>query len=229
MNYMNYYAICFTDAKFEKTRERYAAELRSKNIFTEVIAYSPADIDEDFLQEHGSFISDNPRGYGYYIWKPYIISKTLQKMRHGDILVYGDAGNELPGTPTECLGLFNMVNKPSLRFPLLASRVGWNIRWIKGDLYLRMGFKFHYALKQMVETGRIVMRKNTDTVKFTEEWLRYCTRDYRNVDDSKSRFPNFPFFVEHRHDQSIFSILFHQYGGKIVNFDPVWKASRLRY
>ena len=226
---MKYYAITFTDEKFRKTRERYAAELESKNIFEQVIQYSPLDFDPEFLARHEKFIHDNPKGYGFFIWKPYFILKMLKGIEEGDILVYGDGGNEIKGSKEECLNLFNKVNLRSKRIPLIATKVGWNIRWTKSDLYVRMGFKIFYPFKIMVEANRIIIKKNETTVNFVKEWLHYCTVDYRNIDESKSRIPQLPFFVQHRYDQSVFSILFHKYKGREEDFGKIWTASRLRF
>ncbi len=226
---MDYHAICFTDEKYEKTRQRYASELESKNIFKTVVQYSPKDFDDDFITRHGKFIKDNPKGYGLYIWKPHVILKALEQLNDGDILVYGDAGNEMKGTRQECLDMINYVNLPSERIPILAAKGGWCIRWIKTDLYIRMGFRILYPFKRMVEAGRLIIKKNDLTMKFIKEWLYYCTNDYRNIDDSKSALPPLPFFIEHRHDQSIFSILFHKYNGHVADFGDTWTASRLRF
>ena len=46
--------------------------------------------DEIFWENHSSFIENNKKGYGYWLWKPYIIKKTLEKMKKGDILLYLD-------------------------------------------------------------------------------------------------------------------------------------------
>lgn len=226
---MKYYAITFTDEKFRKTRERYAAELASKNIFEKVIQYSPLDFDADFLARHQKFIEDNQKGYGFFIWKPYFILKALEILQEDDILVYGDGGNEMRGSREECLGLFNMVNFPSKHSPVIATKAGWNIRWIKSDLYFRMGFKIFYPFKIMLEANRIIFKKNSATINFVKEWLHYCTIDYRNIDESKSRIPQLPFFVQHRYDQSVFSILFHKYKGREHDFGKIWTASRLRF
>lgn len=226
---MKYYTLTFTDEKFRKTRERYAAELESKNIFEKVIQYSPADFDSDFLNRHQKFIDDNPKGYGFFIWKPYFILKALETIQEGDILVYGDGGNEIKGGRGECLSLFDKVLSPSIGTPIIATKVGWNIRWIKTDLFIRMGFKIFYPFKIMVEANRIIIRKNAVTMNFVKEWLHYCTVDYRNIDETKSRLPRLPFFVQHRYDQSVFSILFHKYKCRQENFGSTWTASRLRF
>jgi hypothetical protein len=227
---MKYIAICFTDKKFEKTRERYANELKAKNIFDNVIEYSPENFEEDFILKHNEFMCHSAKGYGYYIWKPYVILKTLQSMNDNDVLVYGDAGNEITGSREECLDIFDKVFSITQGVRILACKQGWNIRWIKADLYLTMGWKtFGYAFKPMAEAARIVFQKNEDTMKFVNEWLHYSTADYHNIDDSISKIPNLPFFIEHRYDQSVFSILFQKYKGTMIDFGDIWTASRLRF
>ena len=43
-------------------------------------------------------VLDNPRGAGYWLWKPYIILYTLKnKMHEGDVLIYIDSGTKLTG------------------------------------------------------------------------------------------------------------------------------------
>ena len=51
-------------------------------IFDECILYT-----EDFLKEndefwskHKDFLEKNKKGYGFYIWKPYIIKKTMEML-----------------------------------------------------------------------------------------------------------------------------------------------------
>ena len=40
------------------------------------------------------YILDNPRGNGFFIWKPYIILKTMESLDEGDIVMYSDAAVE---------------------------------------------------------------------------------------------------------------------------------------
>ena len=45
---------------------------------------------------------------------------------------------------------------------------------------------------------------------FVDEWLRFAAQSSL-IDDSPSKAPNYPGFREHRHDQSIFSLLSKKY------------------
>lgn len=227
---MKYFGLTFSDEKHIKTRQRYVDEMKSKNIFFKVFSCGPEDLDEDFLERHKEFILKNLRGYGYWIWKPYIILKVLQQMEDGDILVYGDAGNEMIGTTKECLEKFNMVKHVKHETKIIAGRTHRMFRYVKTDVYFRVKwYALFYAYKEMIESGRIVIEKNEKTLHFVKEWLDLCQNDYRNINDSPSRLPNYFNFVEHRHDQSVLSILFHMYKCEIVDFDDVWPASRLKY
>lgn len=227
---MKYVAATFTDNKFEKTRERYVAELASKNIFSEIYSLGSDDIYKEFLIHHRSLIENNPKGYGYFIWKPYIISKILNQLDEGDILVYGDAGNTIPGPREDCLEKFDLVKSIKKGTKIIACQEGYNIRWIKTDLYFRVKwYAILYAFRFMPAANRIVIQKDAKTVAFVKEWLALCTKDYRNIDYSPSKLPNMPFFIEHRFDQSVFAILFHLYKCKEVDFENVWLASRLRF
>jgi hypothetical protein len=51
--------------------------------------YCPPELQQDsaFWQKHGDFILSNPRGYGYWIWKSYLIQQKLLEIPDGDILL----------------------------------------------------------------------------------------------------------------------------------------------
>lgn len=227
---MKYFGLTFSDEKYIKTRQRYVAEMEATDVFTQTFSYGPEDLDDDFLETHAEFIRNNPRGYGYWIWKPYIILKALNQIHDGDILVYGDVGNEMKGTHDQCLQKFNLVNEIKHETKILAGRTHRIFPYSKMDLYFKIRwYGIFYAFCKMIESGRIVIQKNHSTVNFVKQWSFYCENDYRNIDDSPSILPNFPGFVEHRHDQSIFSLLFNFYKCKIVEFGDVWPASRLKF
>jgi hypothetical protein len=226
---MKYFALTFSDEKYIKSRERYVAEMKATGIFSKIFSFGPEDLDDDFLKAHAEFIKNNPRGYGYWIWKPYLILKVLNQMEDGEVLAYGDAGNEIKGTTEQCLRLVNLVKYSKGKVKIVASRTHRIYSHTKMDLYFR--FRYYgvlYAFCKMIEPGRILIEKNERTLNFVREWDSLCQNDYRNIDDSPSLLPNFPNFVEHRHDQSVFSLLFNFYKCKIVDFGDVWQASRLK-
>lgn len=48
----------------------------------------------EFVEKHKEWLNTKSH-YGLFIWKPYIILKTLENMNENDIMVYSDAGMHL--------------------------------------------------------------------------------------------------------------------------------------
>ena len=76
--------------------ERLVRQIERTKLFDEVILYTDEYLkkDEYFWGKHGYFVENNPRGYGHWLWKPYITKITMDKMNDGDILFYLDSGCE---------------------------------------------------------------------------------------------------------------------------------------
>ena len=90
--------------------------------------------------------------------------------------------------------------------------------WSKMDTIKKVGVD-HDDKLALVSTY-IYFKKNENSLKFVNEWLDICeSDDYKNIDDSPSVEPNCGSFIEHRHDQSIFSLLCHKYEIKIISDD----------
>ena len=49
----------------------------------------------DFMNKHDTFIKNNKRGYGYWIWKHKIILEEYRNLNDNDILIYSDSGNTI--------------------------------------------------------------------------------------------------------------------------------------
>ena len=59
-----------------------------------------------------------------------------------------------------------------------------------------------------VQAGTLLIYVCNETRNFIDEWYSICCeKDYHYIDDSPSIEPNHNSFKEHRHDQSIFSLL----------------------
>jgi len=85
------YFISFGNKNFKNQLIRLCKTAKETNWFDGVIADYPNTI-EDFIKNHEGFILNNTRGYGYWIWKHYIILRKLLKMDEGNYLFYIDKG-----------------------------------------------------------------------------------------------------------------------------------------
>ena len=87
-------------------------------------------------------------------------------------------------------------------------------KWTKMDLIEYLGMNNEECLNSYQYQGGVNLFYKCDlTMRFVKEWFNICCK-YSLLDDSPSIIPNDPSFCEHRHDQSIFSILFKKYNLK---------------
>jgi hypothetical protein len=175
--------------------------------FDVILPYGPEDLQQSFKIEHESKLKDE-RGGGYWIWKPQIIKQTLSLMKEGDILLYADSGCHFNIKGKErFLQYLQLMEKTEL-LSFIMNHQPENM-WSKMDTIKKIQDEESKLSGQLV--GGIFFIKKTDRmVKLIEKWLELC-EDYHLVDDSPSVATNHSLFKEHRHDQSIFSLLRKRY------------------
>jgi hypothetical protein len=195
---------------------RLSNQINKLELFDSIIIKTDKDLQQDseFWNKHGNFISNNKRGYGYWLWKPYIILKTMEQMEDGDILLYLDCGCEVDyRKKKEFLSLFDQVKKDYI-IGTHGLHPGWFEReWNKKDLLIHMDMLNNDIINSVHRQGGTNMFLKSDkTFNLVKEWYQIaCSDNYHYIDDSPSREPNLPSFKEHRHDQSIFSLLTKKY------------------
>jgi len=229
----------FGNEKFTNSINRIKNEAESFNIFDNIVIYNDENLKNNFPEfwsSHGNFINNNNnRGYGYWIWKSFIVLKTLESMNENDILVYADAGCELNNNGVNRLKDYFEIVKNS-NYGVLSFELTYPEKeWTKMDLFneLDMNTYEHLNSIQLMATS-FILKKCDHTMKLVSEWYKYSSI-YHLIDDSESNVKNDDMFCEHRHDQSIFSLIRKKYGTEIMfnevdcfdNSIPI-KAKRIR-
>jgi hypothetical protein len=189
---------------------RLIEQAQKLDIFTESTLYTPEFLqsDAEFWNQHQEFIITNKRGYGYWLWKPFVIKKTMEKMSDGDILLYLDCGCELDCKKKDALlKFFDDVKTEKI----IGSSTRIERDWNKMDLIVKLDMSNNTCLDtSQNQAGALLFLVCSETRKLLDEWYTLAC-DYHNIDDSPSVLPNFKCFKEHRHDQSIFSLLTKKY------------------
>ncbi len=171
-----------------------------------VIEYTGSDIDNEFYQRNKAIL-DQKRGNGYWLWKPYIIQKSLEQMKTGEYLIYSDAGscyiNDIEGLIESMqseraeIMLFTLPNQYLEKF------------WSKRDAFILMGCdsEEYYDTPQRL-AGFLLMKKSDAVYRFIQEWLEWA-QDFRIITDQENcmQRENYPGFRENRHDQTVLSLL----------------------
>ena len=170
-----------------------------------VISYSPSDIDADFYSKNKKILNKT-RGAGYWLWKFYIVHKTLLRddVANGDVVFYADSGTAVLKDLTP---VFHFPEKYTQDVILFSSGEICNQR-IKRDSFILMGCDTPPAhTAPMVAGGFHIWRKSPDSMCFIEKCLHYATQ-YQIISDSRSKLGDeLPEFTMHRHDQAVFSLV----------------------
>jgi len=168
----------------------------------EVIEYNFHDIDDEFKKECSQHFSQS-RGAGYWVWKPYLILKTLSTMNDGEILVYCDAGANFTGS------ILPYIEKMQGSIMLFYyNHHETEKKWTKKDIFVHLNCIDNNNVLNFdhIESGFLILKKSNDSIEFINKWLELC-KNYHLVSDEPSNEENFPEFIENRHDQSLLSVL----------------------
>lgn len=197
---------------------RIKKEIESFNYFDEIKLFTEEDLkkDKNFWGKHKFFIENNNRGYGYWLWKPYLLLKVLNNINYNDIIIYADAG---------CSFNSNGINRLKEYINLVQNNISGNLsyelehneeKYTKNDLfnYLECDKDEFRNSKQLVG-GIFILKKCKNTINIFNKWYK-TAQNYHLVDDTPSKTKNCNIFIEHRHDQSIFSLLRKKYGTIII-------------
>lgn len=198
-------AINYANEKYKKA-QRLNTKMALENGVDKVIEYSEKDIDKEFYCRNENILS-RTRGNGYWLWKPYIIKKTLDNMEEGDYLLYSDAGSCL----IESIQYFtdNMIYENT---DVMIFSQNINILekyWSKMDAILLMECNKEEILNSSQTIASFIFLKKTfQANNFIEQWLKY-SEDERIITDNPNTLgvPNCEDWKENRHDQTVLSLL----------------------
>ena len=209
-------AITYANEIYKKAEKFNACTAIHKGKADKVVAYTPKDIDRQFKKKNADILSQK-RGNGYWLWKPYFILKTLKEMKDNDYLVYLDAGAFYLNDVRHLVSRMESDQQFMMSFELpFKERL-----YTKRDAFVYMGCdtKEYSETNQRMAT-MVVFKKTADALRFAGEWLEFGQEE-GIITDAKNRFGknNYAGFIEHRHDQSIFSLLSKKYGTKAYR-DP---------
>jgi hypothetical protein len=191
---------------------RLANQVKDLNIFDEILLYTGDGLKEDpeFWNKHEEFVTNNKKGFGYWLWKSYIIKKTIDKMNDEDILFFLDCGCEIEIEEKEWLEYCIEKVKTDKIVGTLATGQIEN-KWNKMDLIDKLEMNDDkYLNTTQRQGGANIYYISNETRDFVNKWYELCC-DYSNINDSPSIKKNLETFIEHRHDQSVFSLLTKKY------------------
>jgi hypothetical protein len=227
----------FGDNRYIKSRDRIVKEMEyikkekdgKDSFFDEFITET-----ENICNEEGfkKILNNVPsvlgtgRGYYWYMWKPYIIYKHMMKMNDGDILFYCDSGMkvadsdhvrvkfqnmlELVSDSEKCptgIATFITTGHPKDRFEYMYNQIA---------VFKHFGVENDQEIthSQQIQAGVSMFYKSKKSMEIVEQWYNLArdfpqlfTGDPRVHNILKNQGPQMKGFRDHRHDQSVWSVL----------------------
>ena len=204
--------IAYADAALAYSLKRIGRQARRLKVFDEVILYTPDDLSDE-IKAHP--LMQYRRGGGYWLWKPWLIHKTLCEHEPGDIVVYADAGSTLRKSP-EWKRLFELMeNYDTLCFQYaetVPEFARWGNActkikyWTKKSMLSYLDDYFHDSgyRENCKIMGGLLFMKNPDN-SLLRHWLDFSLNHPDLVVDPtpKEMKDQEPGFAYHKHEQSI--------------------------
>ena len=197
--------LSFGDSKsYQNHLQRIKKEAQKFSLIDSLQCLTEKDLAPDFHQKHKAFLIKTPRGFGCFIWKPYIILQKLNEIEFGDILFYCDAGCHLSTKGKKRFADYLKLteNNDALFFDIQHEIK----KFTKVDLLESLDSSFKHRGKSQVAGGIFFLKKSKRTLLLVERWYSVAS-NYHLIDDSPSLKEELPEFIAHRHDQSILSLL----------------------
>lgn len=194
-------------------------DVRRLGLFDAIRAYGPQDLGSDFWSRHKDFIEANRKGFGFWVWKPYIIKRELEKLQEDDILVWSDAG-AIVLAPEQASAKLQASLQRVWKLPvgLVAGPPEGRMRlrqYCKQDVFADLGISNDERDRMRhYNSNRILARKHAPSMRIINAWAAIAwSQRYHLFDNSRKHMPYVADFVRHKHDQAVLSIPMNRYGG----------------
>ena len=145
------------------------------------------------------------RGFGYWIWKYYLILDALERLPDGDHLLYLDAGIAPVADMRDWITSISQHQAAFFRPdpPHLTAH------WTKRDCFIQLECDDQRYYEAPILSAGIQSYSVGDTARSFLQELKDCMRRRTILDDTPNQLgkENLPGFVEHRHDQSVLTLI----------------------
>ena len=208
----NWTLVTYATSDWYQSRFRLVHSARAQGS-AEPRVWTRADLVATPFYDRHPGVLDQARGSGFWLWKPFIILDALERAAPGEAVIYADAGIAFTADPTPLIELCRREGGILLFAghyeddPVPGPNV--NSRWTKRDCFVRLGAdepRFHGAVQ--ADASLMVFIRNERSLAFVRRFLESCEDPAVLSDDPNvCGLPNLPDFIDHRHDQSVLSVL----------------------
>lgn len=206
---------------------RLGNQARDSGWFAETVVLTDRDLRvrfPEFAERNSTVLNLRTRGYGYWIWKSFLISEVWKELRsRHDGIMYLDAGCEFNVKSRDARARLRSYFDTAADSGLFAVHLPAHPEheWSRVVTMDRLGLSQSDRDSPQVQGGILIATEGS--MALVREWQSLCVeQDYRFVKDSPRGEGNATGFRSHRHDQSIFSGLVKQAGIPTIPDETFW-------
>ena len=215
------YLCSFASPDLKLSVNRFIKQAHELKFYDEVKVFDWQDLSlEKKKQMKSIFNKGQKRLYGYGSWKAEIILTYLEKIPKNSILQYSDIGCVFNPNGREKLKEYIQITDKENLLAFKYSDPKFNIKdkykfqiyyenqYTKADAwkYFNIDDNSDFLKTEQVWSGTMFFKNNIFTKKILNNWKK-ALNETNLIDDSPSAKQNHPNFIEHRHDQSMLSLI----------------------
>jgi hypothetical protein len=234
---MTIHPATYGDSIYKDIKASFVQSAVASSFFDVIHEFSETDIDEVFFTNIYSPLRKK-RGGGCWIWKPYFVKKVLDEIPVGDILFYCDAGSTINSAGAKRFGEYiEMV--PAAPTGTIDFALFWReYQYTKAEVFVYFDATEHIIFSSQLVGGILILRKCKHSQMLVDKWYDTAVNHPFLFTDEKFM-KQHPEFIDHRHDQSIFSVIRKTYGGNFIGDEtyfsdfekhgkafPIWATQR---
>ena len=223
---MKIYLASFYSPDLKKSAQRFFKQASQMGIYDSIKVFSYQDLNEDFkLYVKDLLKKGKKKGYGYWVWQTHIHQMVLSNLKEGDIYHWCDIGCHFNTKGKQRLkDYINIVSKDEIGF------LGFDYKSLDNVNFSKYTFpalpEFYYTKEDLfkyfnVQTnskithtpqvwgGSFFVKKTDKSMKMMEEHFEVTRNRFDLIDDEPSKFieKSREGFIQHRHSQSVLSII----------------------
>ena len=217
----NVFLCSFASPDLNLSVKRFKKQSKELNFYKGIKIFGLKDLGSAKQKQISAFFQQGQkRLYGFACWKPEIILSYLDVIPQNSILQYSDIGCHFNYKGIKRLNDYIQIadknnilsfkyNKPNFGLKKkFKFQIYYEYQYTKADSwkYLKINSDSEILKTEQIMSGTMFFKNNSYVRNFLNEWANICQIS-KLIDDSESIEPNHSNFIEHRHDQSIFSIL----------------------
>ena len=210
---MRIHLVTFATPRFRHRQFLLGWSALANKVVDSVTHWTPKKLLAAGFENRCSTIRLSERGSGFYAWKPFIIQKKLEEMPEGDIVFYCDVGRTFPyKLLSGSLQFFLDWMKVHEQSVMPGIKIPWGgpmSMWTKRDAFVSMSMdtpSVHATAP--IQASFSTWTNGLVSKEIVAEWMNLSAqRQLISDDPSALGLPELSGYKEHRHDQSLLSLV----------------------